>query len=368
MSKTIYFTVTTDLVYDQRMRRICGSLSQAGYQVHLVGRKKKSSPPPSSAGYVQYQLPCWFEKGKLFYIEYQIRLFCFLLFKKMDAICAIDLDTILPVLSISRIKRIPRVYDAHELFSEMKEIKSRPLVYRIWKALERYALPRFPNGYTVCDSIARIFKEQYGVDYATVRNLPLPLVRPFPADRERKPVFIYTGAVNEGRGFESLIPAMRQVDSQLIVCGDGNFMQQAQQLAREYGVSDRVQFLGMLSPAALREQMQQASIGINLIDACGLNQYYSLANKFFDYIQAGLPQITMNYPEYRAVNEIYQVALLINNLEINELAGEMNNLLQDIVVYQNLKKNCKTAAAVLTWQQEETILLEFYKKLFNNSL
>jgi hypothetical protein len=59
----------------------------------------------------------------------------------MDGLIAIDLDTILPVLWASQLKRIPRIYDAHELFCDMKEVVERPLVYRIWNCVEKYAVP-----------------------------------------------------------------------------------------------------------------------------------------------------------------------------------------------------------------------------------
>jgi hypothetical protein len=96
--KKIIFTVTNDLNYDQRMQRICGTLADAGYDVLLVGRKLKTSLPLSKKITSSDLLKCWFNKGKFFYSEFNIRLFFFLLFKKMDCICAIDLDTIPPLL------------------------------------------------------------------------------------------------------------------------------------------------------------------------------------------------------------------------------------------------------------------------------
>jgi hypothetical protein len=143
----ILFAVTTDLTYDQRMIRICTSLAQAGYSVTLTGRKMKNSIALSKQLFQQKRIGCIFEKGKLFYAEYNIRLFFYLLFKKMDCIGAIDLDTILPCYFISRIKKVKRVYDAHELFCEMKEIVTRPVIYKTWKKIEKFALPRFPSGY-----------------------------------------------------------------------------------------------------------------------------------------------------------------------------------------------------------------------------
>src|ERR1700754_2716064 len=111
------------------MIRICSSLTKAGYEVLLTGRKLKSSIALARQPFKQKRINCLFENGKLFYAEYNIRLLFYLLFKKMDCICAIDLDTILPCYFISKIKNKKRIYDAHELFCEMKEIVTRPGIY-----------------------------------------------------------------------------------------------------------------------------------------------------------------------------------------------------------------------------------------------
>ncbi len=111
--------------------------------------------------------------GWISYFEWNIRLFLFLLFRKMDVICAVDLDTILPCYFISKLKGIKRIYDAHELFTEMKEVISRPWVKKCWLAIERFALPRFEHGYTVSESIAHEFEKRYGVRYEVIRNVPV---------------------------------------------------------------------------------------------------------------------------------------------------------------------------------------------------
>jgi hypothetical protein len=92
----IVFTVTNDLNYDQRMIRICTSLTHAGYDCLLVGYTLSDSKALNKQDFRQKRINCIFKKGKPFYLEYNLRLFFFLLFSKMDGICAIDLDTILP--------------------------------------------------------------------------------------------------------------------------------------------------------------------------------------------------------------------------------------------------------------------------------
>ncbi|TAF95093.1 MAG: hypothetical protein EAZ47_03510, partial [Bacteroidetes bacterium] len=96
--KKIIFTVTNHLVFDQRMQKIAGSLQRAGFE------------------------PVRFKKGPLFYLEFNVKLaFWLLTQRRISAICAIDLDTIIPVWLACKFKKTLPVYDAHELFIEMKE-------------------------------------------------------------------------------------------------------------------------------------------------------------------------------------------------------------------------------------------------------
>lgn len=361
MNTTIIFTVTTDLSYDQRMIRICTSLSQAGYDVLLVGRKLKSSIPLTDQPFKQKRIKCLFEKGKLFYAEYNIRLFFYLLFKKMDCIGAIDLDTILPCYFISKIKRTKRVYDAHELFCEMKEIVTRPAIYKLWKRIERYTVPKFLLGYTVNQPIANEFEKMYRVRYEVIRNIAL-LKEILPAEKKEK-FILYQGAVNEGRSFETLIPAFKSIDCKLIICGDGNFMQQARQLVAENGLQDKVIFKGKIKPDELTAITQQAYIGITLFDDKGLSNYYSLANRFFDYLHAGIPQLCVNYPVYADINSKLPIALLVDDISSTNLATQLNNLLVNEVLYKELQQNCLAVRQILNWQQEEKKLIQFYKNI-----
>ena len=359
---TLVFPVTNDLTYDQRMIRICTSLANSGYTITLVGMKIKTSLPLTQQPFKQKRLFCFFEKGKLFYVEYNIRLFFYLLFKKMDCIGAIDLDTILPCYFISKIKKIQRVYDAHELFCEMKEIATRPAIYKIWKKIERYTVPKFINGYTVNQPIAEEFKKMYGVNYEVIRNIAL--LREINITEKKEKFILYQGAVNEGRSFETLIPAMKEVNCQLIICGDGNFMQQAQQLVEENQLEDKVIFKGKIKPDELRNITQQAYIGITLFENKGLSNYYSLANRFFDYLQAGIPQLCVNYPVYKEINDQYNIAVLTDDISEKKLAVLLNNLLVNEVEYTLLQQNCLKARLELNWQQEEKKLIQFYKEIF----
>jgi len=347
------------------MQRICNTLSHAGYKVLLIGRILPSSLPLSNQPYRQKRLYCFFTKGKLMYVEFNVRLLFYLLFVSNDCYGAIDLDTILPNYFASKIRRKKRVYDAHELFTEQKEIVTRPAIYKLWLKVEKFAVPKFLHGYTVNEFIANEFKKRYGVNYAVVRNLP-NLARLHPDPDKTNRFIIYQGAVNEGRSFETLIPAMQFVEAHLEIYGKGNFYDKATELIKQYTLEEKVVLKGLVAPEELRKITPTAYAAVMLFEDTGLNQYHSLANRFFDYIMAGIPQVCVAYPQYQAINDKYEIACLVSDTKAETIAGALNNLLYDDVYYKRLQQNCLKAREELNWQAEEKVLINFYSKVFSN--
>ncbi len=340
------------------MQRICSALSTAGFRVSLIGFLKSQSPALPTRDYTEKRLSLWFKKGKLFYIEYNIRLFFYLMRHKFDVYAAIDLDTALAHYLASLWYKKPMVLDAHELFLGLPEIEHRPLTKWIWSRLEKWIYPTIKKGYTVNESIANWYQMEYGIDMEIVRNCPRLRER----ISAKKDFILYQGALNEGRGLEELIEAMQWVDAPLKIAGSGEIDAQLKDLVHQYQLEHKIEFLGYLQPKALLAITEQAYIGVNLLKAYSLNYYYSLANKFFDYMHAGIPQISMNFPEYKRINQQHEVAVLLDDLNVKKLAEQLNRLIKDEALYKHLSKNCIAAKAIFNWENESKKLIEFYQR------
>jgi glycosyltransferase involved in cell wall biosynthesis len=233
----------------------------------------------------------------------------------------------------------------------------------MWKWIEKRTVPYFEHGYTVNKPIAEEFNKMYGCNYEVIRSIAVYDPDKVPVEQKNK-FILYQGAVNEGRSFETLIPAMQWVKAPLIICGDGNFMQQAKTIVAEHRLNDKIQFKGLLAPEDLKKVTDSAYIGITLFEKAALSNYYSLANRFFDYIHAVVPQLCVNYPVYRELNNLYHVAVLIDDLDARNIAAQLNQLLDNDDQWKELEYNCREAAKVLNWQQEEIKLLAFYRNIF----
>lgn len=388
----LVFTVTNDLSYDQRMQRICGTLSQAGYDVTLVGFLRPNSRSLVEQPYRQERLNLRFTRGKLFYFEYNWRLYRHLRHLRPDGICSIDLDTLGAGFFAARALRVPLVFDAHEYYSELPEVVSRPWVQRFWRALEGWLCPRVAHNYTVSESVAQALSTRYGQPYAVFPNYPrregsranasASADAGVRADRRAKPgsgeggcssgqppssgqpFVLYQGALNQGRGLEAAIESFQQLPLPLLVAGEGDLSTELRDRARKQPQPDQTRFLGYVEPAQLRALTAQAWLGLNLLDDQGLSYRYSLSNKFFDYVQACVPQIAMDFPEYRRLNAQHEVAVLLPDARPETVRDAITALLNDPERYERLRSACCQAREVWVWEALEGELLAFYGRVF----
>jgi glycosyltransferase involved in cell wall biosynthesis len=229
----------------------------------------------------------------------------------------------------------------------------------MWKWIGNHFVPKFPVGYTIGAAYAQDFKQRYGVDYKIVRNATI--LRPLVIPEKKHQFILYQGAVNVGRCFEQLIPAMKYLDVPLVICGEGNFYDQAVALSKEYGVEEKVTFKGYVQPADLRLITEQAWVGITLFEDTSISNRLSLANRFFDYMHNGVPQICDKFAEYVSVNEKYEVACLVEHPSPESIAEAINSM-KDKRKYDRLQANCIKAREEFCWQQEAKTLIGVYKQ------
>jgi len=207
-SQSAYVAVTNDLNQDQRMHRICNTLKEEGYIVTLVGRKKPNSNPLYPQAFDQHRFNMFCHDGILFYLEYHIRLFIYLLFSNSpDLLFSVDLDTALPVSLVSFLRRSKSIHDAHELFTEVPELQSSPVKRCIWNWVGKRTMKSFDHRFTVNDSLVKILTEKYDCKFTCVRNFPFIKKTSKSKLEVVEPYIWYQGVLNEGRGLEQMIEA-----------------------------------------------------------------------------------------------------------------------------------------------------------------
>ena len=249
--KRIIISVSNDLVTDQRVAKICGTLKDFGYEILLIGRMNYSTHTLERE-YKTKRFRLLFNKGFLFYAEYSFRLFFFLLFSKKDILYANDLDTLLP-----------------------NYLRNRRFIKLFWLRLEKWILPKLKHVITVSRSIKRHYESLYKIKVTVVRNLPVKLKTtsiPFDFMSKEEKIILYQGSTNIGRGLELAIDTMVVLEDYiLVIIGSGDIIDMLKKKTSNLGLENKVKFLGKILPEKLKNLTPNAHIGISLEEDLVLN-------------------------------------------------------------------------------------------------
>lgn len=358
----IIVSVTNDLTTDQRADKICNTLSKLGYDVLLIGRYFKNSKF-IYRDYETKRFQLWFNKGPLFYANYNIRLFIFMLWYKPNALWSNDLDSLPCNFLYSKLNSVNLIFDSHEYFTEVPELLKSPLKQRLWKTLERLMVPKLKKVLTVSQSIADLYEKEYNIKVHLLRNVPLLNKKTTEVDHIKiadKKIIIYQGAINVNRGIEQMVLSMLHLENSILyIAGAGDISEKIKTLIETNNLSEKVIMLGRIPLEKLHKYTAQADLGLSLEEDKGLNYRFALPNKLFDYIQAEVPVLVANLPEMEKLINQYQVGEIIENHTPEHIASKIKSMLANEPQIAIWKANSKKAAQELNWEKETQFLKGF---------
>ena len=365
-------TVSSDLATDNRVHRSCTALQELGFEVNLIGRRKKESPAMPTRAYHTRRLKLRFEKGALFYAALNVRLFLLLCLNKQDFLYANDLDTLPAAFLASKIKRKPLLYDNHELFTEVPELINRPQIQKFWRTIEKWILPNLKEMITVNESIAKIFNDQYKINTNVVRNVPQKLESLNALSRmelgleaHQKMLIIQGSGLNVQRGIEEAVMAMAQIDNAILfLVGDGDVIPNVKKLVAQNALQDKVRFVSRLPYQELMRYTAAADLGLALDKPLSLNYQLALPNKVFDYIQGQTPILASPLIEIKQLIEKYDCGEILETVSPECIAKSINQLFDNPERLAQLKKNCVTAAQREHWDKDQETLKQVIRRVF----
>ncbi len=362
--------VSNDLTHDQRVRKTCEVLMHLGCEITLIGRKHRDSEPIKRPYEVHRFSNMRFNRGALFYAELNFRLYRFLRRRRdVDAIWANDLDTLWPAYAVAKQRQIPLIYDSHEYFTEAAGLTGRPLPKYVWTQIERRIIPKLPVMITVNEHIAEAYRSKYGVAVRVVRNAP-PLQPPVsPKNRTELglpdgPLVILQGAfMDKDRGVLEAVEAMNYLpNARLLLVGAGEEWEAAKRIASGREPANQIIVWPKQPYERLRQLTASADVGLSLDKGIHMNYYFSLPNKLFDYIHAGIPVVASPLPEVRAVVNEYEVGVIIDDWSPERIADAVNQVLDKGKA--SYAERLQIAAERYNWQRETVAIKEVVQKVY----
>jgi len=155
-------------------------------------------------------------------------------------------------------------------------------------------------------------------------------------------------------GGEELISAMAMTSGvRLVFIGSGDAIDCLQRMAAESPVRDRITFLPRMPWEEMMRYTMCCDAGISAdTDTC-INQRYSLPNKLFDYIAAGIPAVVSPLPEIVSLVKHYGCGTVFEAVTPEAIAREIQRLANDPVLLNSLSERTRSARRELTWEKEK---------------
>lgn len=302
--------------------------------------------------------------------------------KKADIISCHDIICLfIGWLSTVFMKDKPKlVYDSHEFELGRNTTRNRAQ-HLFYKSLEGFLIKRSSLVIMVSESIADQVAKIYSLKNkpVVVRNIPLywnldeikindnrqqlKLEHNIPEDAY---ILIYQGLIAPNRGVERLLKLMSFDDNYyLLLLGDGSesYINAMKHKAQDLNVDKRVIFHAAVPYSELKNYTGVADVAICVGENSCLSHYYSLPNKLFEYIQALVPVVTNNYPEFTKIINTYNIGELCEDSDSSTIHNAIKKILSSPDSYSHYKANLLIAKDNLIWEKESKVLENAYKDL-----
>ncbi|WP_053384211.1 glycosyltransferase [Leucobacter celer] len=272
--------------------------------------------------------------------------------RRFDAVLANDLDTAGLALATAPGERVH--LDLHEYWPgrqdqhpEWVRIR-RP--YYFW-LLRRYAR-RARSATTVSDTIARRYRDEFGIQAGVVTNAsPYRDLEPHSAASPLR--LVHSGAALKNRRLESIMRAVAEssLDAvlDLYLMGEGTpYYDSLAQLADQLG--DRVRLLPPVPHDQLLTTLNRYDVGIHVLPPTNTNNALALPNKFFDYVQARLALVIGPTASMAELLEEHRLGVVTDDFDVPAIARALDGLTVEAV--REYQLNADAAAALLSAERQ----------------
>ncbi|MBI5975587.1 glycosyltransferase [Staphylococcus canis] len=282
-----------------------------------------------------------------------------------DVIHANDFDTLFMVTLSGFKGRI--IYDAHEIYSKNAFVNKFKLISNSVQRLEKSILKHVDHFITVSHAAKQYYIDQgYVLEPIVVTNAPNAYSLDYSSSNFDKKEIVYQGRIVNNRGFEEFVQAAKllgQDNAKFVVRGFGPLEETLKEIASLNYIKN-IKFDDPVSVQELVPKLTESTIGVVLTKGVSINFEYTVSNKIFECIQAGLPVILSPVKEHIYLNEKYNFGIVIEAVTPENIANAIKTLLNDEVTYNKLRQNAIEASKVLNWENESEIL----KVLYSNNL
>jgi glycosyltransferase involved in cell wall biosynthesis len=376
----VVMLVRNPYTHDSRVEKEARTLVGAGYRVSIVADAAPGLPAHERRdGSEVHRIA---RRGPpipgIRFVVHEWRLARRLAALRPTLLHAHDTNALVPVARAAKRLGIAYIYDAHDLWLGRPR-RQRGRMYfwlsRLYYGLvERRLVPRAAATLTVSPPIVGHLRRRYRLPVVhLVPNYPEAGAPPERGELRdlpggdaidpTKPVVLYLGGLMAARGLEQLVDAIGRLPAaQLVLLGGGAEKERLLERAAAKGAS--VHWLEPVATELVEAYATSANVGVSPIIPSCLNYRYSLPNKLFQYMGAGIPVVASDFRQVRDVVERSGSGLVVDTTRPDAIARGIRRVLADPV--EAAAMGARGRAAVVdryNWEASAVVLREMYERL-----
>ncbi|PTG89346.1 capsular biosynthesis protein [Staphylococcus chromogenes] len=277
-----------------------------------------------------------------------------------DVIHANDFDVMFMVY-FSGYKKANIIYDAHEIYAKSSNINKVKMISSLVQKIERYLVKKVSGFITVSHAAQGYYQTmKYPKIPEVVTNVPLKKQIDLEKNKHIHFEVVYQGQIVANRGYdEFLLAAQIEKETQFVIRGFGPIENHLKTLKSQNHIQNCI-FDEAVEVSELVPKLTESHVGVVLTKPVSINYEYTVSNKIFECIHAGLPVILSPVKEHQYLNDKYEFGIVIDEVTPEHIAQAVHTLRTDQKLYQKLRKNAIEAANELNWQKESEKLKELY--------
>jgi glycosyltransferase involved in cell wall biosynthesis len=284
-----------------------------------------------------------------------------------DVIHANDFDTLLQSFIASKLCRAKVLYDSHEICAENIGVSNNKIHKKIIIFFERLLVGKVGAMVSVSNAAAQYFSDTYNISKPVViTNCPYRENSKILVHKKNEEFeVIYQGLMIKGRGYEEFVQSAKYLNDKikLVLRGYGSIEYALKKIITDNNLNNKVRFDGPVEIKDIVQKASESNLGVVLTQPVNINFKYTVSNKIFEYIQAGLPVLMSDIPEHRFLNKEFNFGIIVTDFSPENIAKTINEIAADQDKYNLLRKNANEAAKLLCWENESRKLISLYREL-----
>ncbi|PTF06715.1 capsular biosynthesis protein, partial [Staphylococcus equorum] len=297
-------------------------------------------------------------------IKFGVKVIKFIRKYKPDVIHANDFDVLL-ITYLSRYKKGKIIYDAHEIYSKNAFVNNYKILSFIVQSVEKIIVSKIDSFITVSHAAKGYYQSAgYKKNPIVVTNAPIKLESDIVESQTSNEFeVVYQGQIVSNRGYEEFLNAgllIKEKGIQLVIRGFGEREGYLKDVKKKNEINN-VRFDPPVEMDNLVSKLSESHVGVILTKSTSINFEYTVSNKIFECIHAGLPVILSPVKEHIYLNNKYSFGIVLDEVTPENIANAIMDLFNNKEKYNILKNNAIEASQILTWQNESNKLIEIYK-------